>query len=226
MKKVFYTILVSIFAISLFAMGGNNHNSSGSNIWNDIYSYIDSLPKEKISDIEKTGLIQMREEEKLARDVYITLYEKWDLRIFKNISNSENTHTLAVKHLLEKYNIEDPVKNDSIGVFESEEMQKLYNDLVKQGNKSLLDALMVGATVEDLDIFDLQKLIEETDNKDIKMVYQNLMKGSRNHMRSFNMQIKRENGEYKAQFLSQDKIDSILNGSHEKGVYDFNGKAL
>lgn len=37
-------------------------------------------------------LLYMREEEKLARDVYITLYEKWGIPVFNNISNRESDH--------------------------------------------------------------------------------------------------------------------------------------
>ena len=64
-------------------------------------------------------------------------------------------------------------------------MQTLYDTLVEQGKYSLLDALMVGATIEDLDIKDLQEFSSQIDNEDILLVYSNLERGSRNHMRSF-----------------------------------------
>lgn len=49
----------------------------------------------------------MREEEKLARDVYLTFGEKWGLTLFTNIAKSEQTHTDAVKTLLDRYEIKD-----------------------------------------------------------------------------------------------------------------------
>ena len=52
-----------------------------------------------------------------------------------------------------------------------------------------MDALIVGATVEDLDIKDLIDLLNKTDNPDIILVYNNLNKGSRNHLRAFIAQI-------------------------------------
>ena len=76
-----------------------------------------AIPSESLSETELSGLQFMREEEKLARDVYSTLYEKWGLPIFSNIAQSEQTHTEAVRDLLEKYNQPDPVIDDTVGVF-------------------------------------------------------------------------------------------------------------
>ena len=61
-----------------------------------------------LSEEEKTDLTFMREEEKLARDTYLTLYEVWDLAIFSNIASSEQTHKEALPTLLKKYNLPDP----------------------------------------------------------------------------------------------------------------------
>lgn len=138
---------------------------------------------------EVDGLIMMREEEKLARDVYIKMYEIWGKNIFNNISQSENRHTEAVKFLLEKYNIEDPVQIDEKGKFKSQELQTLYDNLVARGSISLKDALQVGKDIEILDIKDLDNLLSKTDNQDIINVYLNLKKGSENHLNSFSKQL-------------------------------------
>ena len=37
-----------------------------------------------LSDAEAATLVFMREEEKLARDVYITLYDQWEHPVFNN----------------------------------------------------------------------------------------------------------------------------------------------
>ncbi|AAB98756.1 TPA: DUF2202 domain-containing protein [Methanocaldococcus jannaschii] len=180
--------------------------------------YISSLPKQPISEEEKEGLIEMREEEKLARDVYLTLYNKWKLQIFKNIAESEQTHMDAVKYLLEKYNIPDPVKNDSIGVFSNPKFEELYKKLVEKGDKSEVDALKVGATIEDLDIADLEKWINKTDNEDIKFVYENLMKGSRNHMRAFVRMLNNYGSNYTPQYISKEEYEEIISSSTERGM--------
>lgn len=180
---------------------------------------INNLPKETLSAAEKTSLLVMREEEKLAKDVYVTLYKKWNLNVFNNISSSEETHTSAVLSLLQKYDIPDPVGNNAVGVFENTTLQKLYNDLVAQGSVSLLEGVKVGATVEDLDIYDLNEYMKNVDNQDITYVYQNLTKGSRNHLRSFYSQILSQNGTYKAQYITQTDFDAIVNSARETGSW-------
>lgn len=179
---------------------------------------IAELPAQTLSTEEIDGLLLMREEEKLARDVYQTLYEQWGLQIFTNIAQSEQTHTEAVRDLLEKYDLTDPVTDDTIGVFVNETMQQLYADLVAQGSESEVAALQVGATIEDLDISDLQKLTAETDNEDIKLVYENLTRGSRNHLRSFTRQLTMRGETYEAQYISADEYTEILNSSTETGM--------
>lgn len=176
-----------------------------------------SLPVEELSTVEESGLIFMREEEKLARDVYLTLYEKWVQKIFNNIAQSEQTHTEAVRGLLEKYDITDPVTDDTVGVFANAELQTLYDQLVEEGSESLVAALRVGATIEDLDIKDLEDNLALTDNEDIAMVYENLQRGSRNHLRSFVSQLEAQGASYEPQYISEDEYESIISSEKETG---------
>lgn len=180
----------------------------------------------ELSEIELDSLLQMRQEEMLARDVYDFLYVKWGQKTFDNISNSEQTHMDTVWYLLDKYWIEDPIDISIPGVYKSEELQSIYNDLITQWSKSLLDALIVGATVEDLDIKDLQNFMLEVDNEDILLAYQNLTKGSRNHLRSFVRQIERNGGEYSPQFISVDDYNAIIWASQENYIVDVKGKNM
>ncbi len=188
------------------------------------HTLLSNTPIGELSDAEKAGLIQMREEEKLAHDVYVTLYEKWGQNIFNNISKSEQTHTDTVKYILDKYKIEDPVKDTTVGVFTAPQMQGLYDSLVEQGNKSLTDALVVGATIEDLDINDLNKLLAQTDNEDVKIAYQNLNKGSRNHMRAFIRNLERNGGKYSPQYISEEEYQEIISGEQERGNMNGQGQ--
>ncbi len=179
---------------------------------------LNNLPKEDLNDFEKESLQLMREEEKLARDVYLTLGQKYDTPVFSNIPQSEQRHMDQLGLLLERYDLEDPIQNAETGKFNSKEMQKLYNQLVAQGNKSEVEALKVGATIEDLDIYDLEKaLAGDVDNQDIKMVYANLNKGSRNHMRAFLTQLKTHGESYEAQYISQADLDAIGASKGERG---------
>ncbi len=178
---------------------------------------LEGIKKSMLSEKEIAGLVQMREEEKLAHDVYATLGIQWGVNTFANIASSEQTHTDAVKVLLDRYGITDPVVKNEIGVFTSKDMQKLYDELVAKGTKSTLDALIVGATIEDLDIHDLDVLKNETTKQDILVTYNNLQKGSRNHMRAFTRNINANGGTYTAQYITEDAYQLIIASPQERG---------
>ena len=108
-----------------------------------LQSTLDTLPVGILSSDESSGLILMREEEKLAHDVYTSLYQVHALPIFDNISNSEQTHTDAVKLLLDRYSLTDPVTDTTVGSFTDSTLKGLYDTLVAQGTTSLLDGLYV-----------------------------------------------------------------------------------
>jgi hypothetical protein len=143
-----------------------------------------SNPTLALNEAEAAGILFMREEEKLAQDVYLTLYDSWGLAIFQNIARSEATHMAAMKTLIDRYGLEDPAATE-IGVFTDPALQQLYDQLVAQGNQSFADALRVGAAIEEIDILDLQEHLAETEHADIQIIYNSLLKGSRNHLRAF-----------------------------------------
>lgn len=170
-----------------------------------------------LSKDEVFWLTHMREEEKLARDVYSALGATWNIRTFANIASSEQTHADSMKALLLRYSIEDPASSTAPGVFSSKEIQGLYDTLVSKGNESRMNALAVGATIEDMDIRDLDTAISATDHADIVQVYRNLQKGSRNHMRAFVSNISASGGVYQPQYISADTYQSIINSPQERG---------
>ena len=187
---------------------GNGQNNPGN-------GGISRPPANDVDEQEIADLLWMREEEKVARDAYITLGEQWDVTVFANISQSEQQHMDAIATLLDRYGIEDPVVDDTVGVFTNPDLQALYDDLVAQGSASLEDALKVGATIEEVDIIDLQEAIADTDNADIQQVYESLMSGSENHLRAFVNTLEQMTGEtYTPQFLDQATYDSIMAGTN------------
>ncbi len=178
-----------------------------------------AYPTETLDEGELEGLMKMREEEKLARDVYEYLYNKYETKIFTNIMQAEETHMFAVKVMIDKYNLEDPADNSPAGVFKSSELQDVYDMLIAKGNTSLTDAFVVGTIIEDLDIYDLNTLLESTSNEDLKYVYENLNAGSRNHLKAFYPQLLRNGGEYTPQYLTQEEFDTILASDKEYGSW-------
>ena len=177
---------------------------------------INSIPKSDLNNDEVDAILYIREEEKLARDVYLTLYEKWNLPIFKNIASSEQIHMDAVKQLIDRYGLKDPVV-DEIGKFTNPELQELYNKLVNKGSKSLEEALQVGATIEEVDIVDIKKYLSKVDNQDIQFIFNNLIKGSQNHLRSFVSIMKKYGITYSPQYLSQEEFNRIISIHIETG---------
>lgn len=165
-----------------------------------------------LTDQEKADLLFLREEEKLARDVYIYSYNNYGQNIFNNISNSEQSHMNSVLNLITKYGLTDPVINNANGVFSNSKLQTLYNQLIAKSDISLSKALEVGANIEDLDINDIKTFKSHTTNADLINVYDKLTCGSRNHMRSFVGQL----GTYTPVYISQAEYNAIINSSNEQ----------
>ncbi|NLT34353.1 MAG: DUF2202 domain-containing protein [Gaiellales bacterium] len=147
--------------------------------------HLQALFQGELSVEEKARLLFMYEEEKMARDVYLSFYHLWGARIFANIAASEQRHMDAVETLLDAYAVPDPGFSEENGVFHDAELQKLYDDLVGQGSGSLWAARDVGRLIEEADIEDLEQAIARSDNADIDQVYSNLLRGSQNHLRAF-----------------------------------------
>lgn len=176
---------------------------------------LEALPVTTISDADRDGLIFMREEEKLALDVYQELHDIWDLPIFDDIAAAELTHTDSVKTLLDRYDIDDPALDQPAGVFQNADLQALYDDLVARGGESITEALLVGALIEDLDIADLQA--RASDDPAISLVYSNLERGSRNHLRAFIGQLDANDETYTPSYISQTDFDAIVTSPTERG---------
>lgn len=141
-------------------------------------------PTAPLTADETQWLRFMREEEKLARDVYQQLFKKWNLVVFDNIAASEQAHFDALGTLLTRYGVADPALANA-GVYSSAKLNTLYNELMAKGMKSAQDALEVGALIEKTDIADLESSLKGTTKLDLKRVYTNLMAPSYNHLEAF-----------------------------------------
>ena len=187
MKKYFFRatlaalgVLVLILSLSISAFAAGNGAGKGNS------GQIQISP---LTDGEISWLTFMREEEKLARDVYLELYDTWGLPIFANIAASEQRHTDSIEKLLYKYDIPDPVIDENIrGGFTNTELDTMYNELLTKGIVSIVDALEVGVMIEETDITDIEEALLATSDshQDIERVYTNLLEGSNNHLEAFN----------------------------------------
>lgn len=169
----------------------------------------------QLSDEERASLLFMREEEKLARDVYGALRAYG--QVFDNIQASEQRHFDAVGGLLVTYGLDDPAAGMAPGAFTSAALQSLYDELVARGAPGQLAALGVGCTIEELDIRDLVTASDATTHADIATVYASLQLGSRNHLRSFYGQLVASGGSYTPVYLDQASFDAIVSSPREQG---------
>lgn len=212
--KILLVLLLSV------AMMGTACNDPGTEIHSGdlTLNQIMGLTPEPLNEGEIAALLFMREEEKLARDVYTYLYDSWSVKSFQNISYSEQSHMDAVLVLIDKYDLDDPAADNIYGTFQNGDLQQLYDDLIDVGSVSIEAALKVGAAIEEIDIIDLQRELDTTvDNADITIVFENLMKGSRNHLRAFVGNLSTLGITYEPQYLTQEDYDMIINSPREAG---------
>jgi len=214
-KQLFLvTSMVALLAASPLQAGGKQRGQQGQQ---SSGSQTTAPVADALSGEEAADLTFMREEEKLARDVYKTLYKQWKAPVFSSISRSEQKHMDVMAAKLAAYDLPDPVVDNAVGSFVNSDLANLYAVLIAQGQASLLDALLVGALIEEVDIVDLQKAIARTTHPDLIMSYENLMRASRNHLRAFAGQIESLGVPYEAQLMDQLEVDMILDAPLERG---------
>lgn len=159
----------------------------------------------------------MREEEKLAHDVYVYMYARWNAEenaeIFNLISLSEQQHMDTMLKMLDKYDLTDPASSE-FGVFNNEDLQDKYYALTAIGEVDYHSALHeVGGFIEELDMIDIQEAIDVNQTPvDITTAYEHLMEGSKNHLRAFVDALASQlDYDYdEAQLLDQELFDAII----------------
>ncbi|BBF64541.1 MULTISPECIES: DUF2202 domain-containing protein [Acidithiobacillus] len=169
----------------------------------------------ELSVEERDDLLLMREEEKIARDVYLRLYDRWGIRPFDNISGAEQAHMDAILALLKHYGLSDPAQGLELGRFHRAELQDLYDRLVQQGLQSRENAIRVGLLIEELDIADLQNAAHRAVKPEILAVYAELERGSRNHLRAFYRWKQGLGIDYQPTHLLSDDFERIAHSAQE-----------
>lgn len=228
-RRGFHASLAAVLAVltaGLVACGGGDDpgpvmgvDANGTSTFNagNLAAQLAAYPLSALSTAEADSLAFMREEEQLAHDVYAVSATLWSPQVFANITASEATHSAAVKALLDRYQLADPLAGLANGTFKTPAFQSLYSSLVATSRVSLIEALKVGAQIEELDMRDITVQKAAIDNADILMVYDNLLRGSRNHLRAFMKVLTQQGGTYVPQYISQAEFDSIVNSPVETG---------
>ena len=192
LKLLATTLLVaSLAATPLAALAGNGKGNGGRPDTTGVSAAV--LVPLTLDEI--ATLLWMREEEKLARDVYIKMTEYYPVDVFSNIAAAEQKHFDAIGRKLEQYGIADVAKTE-IGAFYDPVLQKMYEDFVADGLISYVDALFVGVDIEEADLVDLTVAIDETDSRPLKRTYSRLLIGSQHHLDSFIKLLEKEGIDY------------------------------
>lgn len=225
-RRLFSASLLCVIAGALAACGGGDGpgsvmavDANGTSTFDatNLAAQLSTYPLAALSSSEADSLAYMREEEQLAHDVYAASAMLWSPPVFANIAASEATHSAAVKTLLDRYGLADPLAGLPSGSFKTPSFQSLYDSLVATSTVSLIEALKVGVQIEELDIRDITAQKLGIDNADILMVYDNLLRGSRNHLRAFMKVLTQQGGTYVPQYITQAEFDAIVNSPVETG---------
>lgn len=225
-RRVFRASVAGLLIGGLLACGGGGDSgpvmsvdSTGASPFDSasLAGQLASYPLAQLSGAEADSLVFMRQEEQLAHDVYAVSATLWTPPVFANITASEATHSAAVKALLDRYQLTDPLAGLPNGSFKAPAFQALYDALVLASRVSALEAVKVGLQIEELDIRDITQQLAAIDNPDILTVYGNLVRGSRNHLRAFMKVLTQMGGTYVPRYISQTEFDAIVNTPVETG---------
>ena len=178
----------AVFANVLFLVACGGTSSQGGRIANAGQSAALVLPSSLVlSADEARDLRFMREEEKLARDVYLTLATYWRgqagaeilVTTLDAIAPSEQRHMDRLKAFLGPAGLTDPVvEGEILGMFTDPILAQLYTDLVARGKVGVVAALKVGALIEEKDIFDLVDALSRCQTESLRTAYGGLNCGS------------------------------------------------
>ncbi len=229
--------LVALFAGSVAACGGDDDTAGGVSSTTLVQSgaldvdgdgttavdpstlaeQLEASPAGSPDADEVAALLYMVEEEKLALDVYTSLGSTWNLPTFTNIAGAEATHVDAVRALLDRFDLTDPTEGQAAGEFTDPTFDTLHRELTTQGQISEVEALKVGAVIEELDIVDLEARLAQTDEPAIVSVFENLQAGSRNHLRAFTRALDARGVVYQPGYLSASEYEAIVSAEVERG---------
>lgn len=208
----FIRIAALAVAGAISACGGGSDNESR----NDRTPTGSVAAQGELTAAESAAIVFLREEEKLARDVYRAL-TPLDGQVFTNIASSEQSHMDAVAVLLARYGVPDPAAGHADGVFTDTELQAMYTALVAAGSASPVEAWKVGAEIEELDLRDLARMRADVSHNDVLATIDQLARGSRNHLRAFYGKLAAAGVGYAPKYISEAELRAIVDSPTEKG---------
>jgi hypothetical protein len=230
MKKKMFVGLTAVALMVSVACERENMNASGDSVYGEVITVDENGATDVVETNMEMALVEtssattteidiiqkVKTEEQLANNVYVTTGLLWNNPILNRIASSELRHMNALNILLASMGSTDSV-NGTPGVFADSGIQSLYDQYVLQGSVSLEDAYIIGAEIEEMDINDLTAYKSSLTNANAILVLDNLLKGSRNHLRAFVKQLDATGITYTPKYLDKNTYQSIITTSFEKG---------
>lgn len=197
-------------SISVFLLAGTSCNKD-----NDKPD--DPTQTAEISSTQKSQLLDLYNEEKLAHDIYEQFFLEHGYTPFEHIMGAEEYHMSRVAEVMTAYKLEVP--NYAPGVFGIQLYQDAYDEWLPKGLGDGQEACMIGAYIEEMDILDLMNTIDNiAEQDDILALYEELKMGSENHLRAFNRFLDMQFGvDYQPQLMDQALFDAIIANSGGHG---------
>lgn len=128
----------------------------------------------------------MREEERLAHELYTLLAEQYpEAGVFANIARSEARHMAAVGRQLDRYDLADLGADLAPGDYAFDALDELYDTWSEDGLVSLDLAIQVGIDLETADIADLERILGLDSSDPAERTLSALLAGSESHLAAF-----------------------------------------
>ncbi|MCC6933880.1 MAG: DUF2202 domain-containing protein [Deltaproteobacteria bacterium] len=159
---------------------------------------------------EISTLQYMYDEEGVAGDFYLAMNALWQQKAFSSIAAAEKKHAAALLKQLSVHGITPIAGLDPNLVVIKEEV-------INRGSLSLLDAYMAAGLVEEQDISDLKLAMAATKAPELIKVYGDLKKASENHLRAVAKNVTNLGGQYVAQLLPENEVNTIIGVKSGKG---------
>ncbi len=166
----------------------------------------------QITETEAGDLQLLREEEKLARD----LFRDWSDRseLFGAVAHSKQLHFEIVGALLQRHQVTDRTLGGE-GLYVFPQLQTLHQELLARGGSTELEALAAGAELHERDLVGLEEAAGRSQLEDVRASLAEIQRGARNHLRGCVEELALQGVDYAPRLLSPEAFAAIINSPRE-----------
>src|SRR6476620_4362177 len=176
-------------------------------------SAVTKAQKITLSPAETKALINLHDNQKLSLFVYDSLYAIWGINPFGNIRSAESQHVNFLDDVADNYalELETNEPGNSAATFTTPQAETIYQESISKGSLSVVDALKMGARLEEMSLQVLHNAKAVTIKSDLLHTFDILAMGSKNNLQAFNRRLKMYGITYEPGFLEQKDFRNIIN---------------